>query len=207
MSSRGEWLNLPNKITLARLGIAVLLFVLFSLQIHWEVGDRTLVLNWAAVVFVICVATDWLDGWLARRWGMITTFGRIADPFVDKVVVCGSFIYLVELAPRIVWPSVAVVIVAREFLITSLRSYLESQGTPFGARWGGKVKMVFQSFAIPAVLVYEANFAGAGADSTWGTIFFWLAEGLIIATLLATLISAWDYISLSLSTVGRRARS
>ena len=206
MSPRPEWLNLPNKITIARLVIAVLLFVLFSLQIHWNVGDRAVVLNLAALVFSICVATDWLDGHLARRWGMVTTFGRIADPFVDKVVVCGSFIYLVKLVPEIVWPSVAVVIVAREFLVTGLRSYLESQGVPFGARWGGKVKMLVQSMAIPALLIYEANFAGLETRPWLGDLFYWGSIALVVATLISTIISAWDYIAIALSGLARPTR-
>ncbi|MCA8961099.1 MAG: CDP-diacylglycerol--glycerol-3-phosphate 3-phosphatidyltransferase [Planctomycetes bacterium] len=206
MSPRPEWLNLPNKITIARLVIAVLLFVLFSLQIHWEVGDRSVVLNLAAIVFSICVATDWLDGYLARRWGMVTTFGRIADPFVDKVVVCGSFVYLVKLVPNIVWPSVAVVIIAREFLVTGLRSYLESQGVPFGARWGGKIKMVVQSFAIPALLVYEANYAHLDSRPWMGELFHWGSIGLVIATLISTIISAWDYIAIAVTGIRESPR-
>ncbi len=205
MSPGREWLNLPNKITIARLVIAVLLFISFSLQIHREIGDRTLVLNLATIVFIICVATDWLDGWLARRWGMTTTFGRIADPFVDKVVVCGSFIYLVKLAPDVVWPWVAVVIVAREFLVTSLRSHLESQGVPFGARWGGKVKMMLQSIAIPVILLYEANFSGQDPLVGWGLVFYWSSITLVISTLLATLVSMWDYISVSLAISRQRS--
>lgn len=195
----GHWLNLPNKITLARLVIAVALFALLSILLiaedrRWG-WDRSLILNIAVVTFVICVATDWLDGWLARRWGMVTVFGRIADPFVDKIVICGSFIYLIEITPLFVKPWIAVIIVAREFLVTSLRGYLESQGTPFGARWGGKIKMVVQSIAIPACLFYEANLTGQ--ETAIATGFYWFCFGLVILTLVSTLSSAWDYISLS----------
>lgn len=200
MADKSEnWLNLPNKITIARLIIAVGLFVLLSMELHadlrgWGWSRRT-VLNAAWIVFVVCVATDWLDGWLARRWGMVTVFGRIADPFVDKIVICGSFIYLVKISPQFVMPWVAVVIVAREFLVTSLRGYLESQGVPFGARWGGKVKMVVQSVAIPAALCYEANFVGSDTAAAVG--FYWFCAILVILTLISTLVSAWDYISIS----------
>ena len=102
MAKSKSVLNLPNQITLARLVIAVLLFVFLSLEIaDWGVaGSRHNALNLAMVVFIFCVATDWLDGWLARHTGQETVFGRIADPFVDKVVVCGTFIYLTRLAPQ-----------------------------------------------------------------------------------------------------------
>ena len=135
--SKREWLNLPNQITMARLLIVVLLFVFLSLEIRgWGfIGNRHLALNLAMVVFIICVATDWLDGWLARRSGQVTVFGRIADPFVDKVVVCGTFIYLVKLTDHIE-PWFPVVLIGREFLVSGLRSYIESRGIAFGARWG-----------------------------------------------------------------------
>ncbi|MFQ5654858.1 MAG: CDP-diacylglycerol--glycerol-3-phosphate 3-phosphatidyltransferase [Planctomycetota bacterium] len=198
MSSHREWLNLPNKITIARLLIAVLLFVFLSLLIS-DVGlkDRSLVLNWAAWIFIVCVATDWLDGWLARRFGMVTAFGRIADPFVDKLVVCGTFIYLVELTD-LIRPWFAVILVAREFLVTGLRSFIEMKGIPFGARWGGKIKMILQSITIPAVLFYQANYDPLPASEPAREFFHEVAWALVIATLIATLLSAWDYVYLSI---------
>ena len=203
MSRRLHWLNLPNKITLARLVIAVLLFVMLSLELaNTGIGDRSLALNIAFVVFIVCVSTDWLDGWLARRHGLVTVLGRIADPFVDKVVVCGSFIYLVRLAPDLIKPWFAVVIVGREFLVSGLRSYIEGQGISFGARWGGKVKMILQSTAIPAVLLYQANFH-AQAENVYKSFFYWFAWGTVAATLLATLLSAGDYVLLSIRTLSK----
>ena len=194
-------LNLPNQITMARLAIAVLLFVFLSLEIaDWGVaGSRHMALNLAMVVFIVCVCTDFLDGWLARRTGQETVFGRIADPFVDKVVVCGTFIYLTRLAPDLIRPWVPVILVAREFLVSGLRGYIESRGIPFGARWGGKIKMILQSVCIPTVLLYQGNFAGSG--SSWEQVVLWSAWVLILLTVLATLISAWDYIHLAVKAL------
>ena len=200
MASSRTILNLPNQITLARLVIAVLLFVFLSLEIAgWGIGSRHLALNLAMVVFIFCVATDWLDGWLARRTGQETVFGRIADPFVDKVVVCGTFIYLTQLAGDLIRPWVPVVLVAREFLVTGLRGYIESRGIPFGARWGGKIKMILQSVTIPMVLMYQANLAES--DSAWAEITLTVCWVLILLTVLATLLSAWDYMHLALKAL------
>ena len=197
-----DWLNLPNRVTLARLFIAIALFVMLSWELHLptDAGGRSLILNIATVIFVVCVATDWLDGYLARRLNLITAFGRLADPFVDKVVVLGSVIYLVVLAPEVIRPWFAVTLLAREFLVTGLRSFIESQGTPFGARLGGKLKMILQSITIPVVMCYQANLAELGDGAVWKTVGYWTCWGMVILTLIATLLSAWDYISVALAS-------
>lgn len=197
MSGTG-WLNLPNRITLARLAIAGLLFAFLSAEIHgWGAGDRHLALNIAAVVFVVCVATDWLDGWLARRTGTVTDFGRIADPFVDKVVVCGTCVYLVRLTPELMKAGYVVVLIGREFLVTGLRGFIESRGFPFGARWGGKIKMILQSVTIPAILLYEANRNAFPDHKALLDAFRSLTVGLLFMTIVATVWSAWDYIAVA----------
>ncbi len=197
------WLNLPNKITVARLVIATLLFVLLSLEDHSKVGthvlgSRSLFLNFAAIVFALCVATDWIDGYLARKWGMVTTFGRIADPFVDKIVICGALVYLISIAPTLIKPWFAVTVIAREFLVTSLRSYFESQGVAFGARWVGKAKMVLQSICVTTVLLYQANFEGV--DSQFATVGYVACWCLIFATVIVTVGSAFEYVAASLKS-------
>lgn len=194
-----EWLNLPNRITLSRLVIGALLFIFLSLEIqNWGVGDRHLALNIAAVVFVICVATDWIDGWIARRTGTVTDFGRIADPFVDKIVVCGTCIYLLQLTPELMKAGYVVILVGREFLVTGLRGFIESRGLPFGARWGGKAKMVLQSVTIPAILLFEANKGALVDHPSWVVTWERFTVVLVILTIAATVLSAWDYIAVAL---------
>src|SRR5688572_30655600 len=162
----GTVFNLPNQITIARLLLSVVVFVLLSLfdQQFWrELGKPSLpaagvaLLDSAIIVFVLAAASDFLDGYLARKWKMISTFGRIADPFVDKVFICGSFIFLIPISP-LVQPWYVVVIIMREFLVSGLRSFLESRGVAFGAGLGGKLKMVFQSLTIPFILLYRVHF-------------------------------------------------
>src|SRR3990172_4493352 len=110
--------NLPNRLTLMRFLLAIVFFVFLSYS-YYTVAFGAFVLAWL---------TDWLDGYVARKKGLMTDFGRIADPFVDKIIVCGGFILLVHHAHDMISPWMVVVIVAREFLVNSIRSYLESRG-------------------------------------------------------------------------------
>jgi len=148
-----ESLNLPNLITLSRLLLAVVLFWLISYNGYWLT---------AAALFVVAAATDFLDGYLARKYGQVTTLGRILDPFVDKIIVCGAFIFLLEkkvsLEPNIeVWSGVSapmvVLVISREMFVTSLRGFLEKHGLDFSANNIGKVKMVVQCMAVTGSLL------------------------------------------------------
>ena len=200
-----DWRNLPNLITLGRLGIALLLFAMLTLEISgWGIiNDRHLALNIATVAFILCVATDFIDGYLARRWKMVTAFGRLADTFVDKIVICGTLIYLVYLTPDLIRPWFVVIIVAREFLVSGIRSYMESQGVEFGARAGGKLKMVLQSMLIPAAMLLEAN-----GESDIGPVIFQALEIVTVilfwGTLVTTIWSAVDYLLFAIRTERER---
>ncbi len=141
--------NFPNLLSGSRVVLAVLLFV----GLAWEAYPASLGL------FLVACGTDWLDGWYARRYGQITFLGRILDPFADKVIICGAFIFLLA-APRLVempWglrPWMVVVIVGREMFVTALRSFLEQGGVDFSAKRSGKWKMFLQSVAVIAALGY-----------------------------------------------------
>jgi phosphatidylglycerophosphate synthase len=129
--------------------------------------------NMAIVLFALAATTDFVDGYLARKWDVVSMFGRLMDPFCDKVLVLGAFIYLA--GPRFlvpqwveegqlfdmatgVYPWMVVAIIARELLVTSIRDVLESMGHSGGAKWAGKFKMILQSIAIPVVLLLTVNF-------------------------------------------------
>src|SRR5437588_10164116 len=121
--------NLPNQLTAARLGLALILFALIATE-YWI---------WCIVVFALAAVTDWLDGYLARRQGLVSTLGRNLDPLVDKVLVCGAFIFLLPLGDRAgmaAW--MVTVVVGRELIITGLRSFLENRGATCGAEWLGR---------------------------------------------------------------------
>src|SRR5205814_5143530 len=115
--------NLPNMLTAARLGLAIVLFALIAAE-SWLL---------ALIVFVVAAFTDWLDGFVARRQGLTSAFGRNFDPLVDKVLICGAFIFLLPVKPAGVAAWMVTLIVARELIITGVRSFFESQMASFGA--------------------------------------------------------------------------
>ncbi len=180
-------LNLPNKITISRFFSAFVLFVLLILLHYWDGFKHPVSYCAAAVVFLIGAVSDSLDGYLARKYNMVTRFGRIADPFADKILVCGTFILLIPVTTFVpAW--YVLVIMARELGVTALRAQIEDSGKSFAAVWSGKLKMVFQSIAIPVVLVYEA-FRESLAGQFW---YYTLA--VIAAALLFTVLSGFLYL-------------
>jgi len=174
--SRCVAFNLPNRLTLLRLLLAIVFFIFLSYRYY----------NIALGAFLLAWLTDWLDGYLARKKGLLTDFGRIADPFVDKIIVCGGFILLIHHAHDIIPPWMVVVIVAREFLVNSLRSYSESRGIEFGATIWGKAKMFVQSLTISLILLFFAYLKPFIAIKQGIIIMLWL-------TVIITLVSGIKY--------------
>jgi CDP-diacylglycerol---glycerol-3-phosphate 3-phosphatidyltransferase len=176
-STSASVFNLPNGLTLARLGLAIVLFGCISAA-WWLVG---------LFVFVVAAFTDWLDGYLARKHGSASAFGRNFDPLVDKVLICGAFIFLLPIPGTDLTAWMVTVVVARELIITGLRSFFESQAASFGADWLGKLKMGLQCAALIAILIVLAT----GATNAFLTI----AEiALIYAMLVATALSGLQYL-------------
>src|SRR5438876_2138147 len=152
--------NLPNQLTATRLVLALVLFALIA----WE--------NWIGciLIFALAALTDWLDGYFARKQGLTSTLGRNLDPLVDKVLICGAYIFLLPVGTGEGWlrPWMVTVIVARELIITSLRSFLENRGAVFGADWLGKLKMGLQCAALFGVFVFLWLLAGnSSAAVVW----------------------------------------
>jgi CDP-diacylglycerol--glycerol-3-phosphate 3-phosphatidyltransferase len=155
----GVFAHWPNRITAMRFVGAMVLFAVLAI---WGEGQETvaetstnpIAMHVAFWLFLATSLSDILDGYLARKGNQITAFGRIADPFVDKVLVLGTMIFLLVLPwSREMFPAwVVVVILAREFLVTGIRGYVESVGGQFPADWFGKLKMTFQCIAIGVVL-------------------------------------------------------
>jgi len=190
----------------ARLFLAVGCFVALDLYDPSRPGGPNLLLL-AAALFVVAALTDLFDGFLARRWRVTSPFGRIMDPFADKLLVLGAFVYLagpafVDESGRQttgVAPWMVIVIFAREMLATAIRGYVESRGRAFGADWSGKAKMVLQSVCVPAVLVILAM---APADRTPAPdCTRWTILGLVWATVVVTIASGWRYAVATLASV------
>jgi CDP-diacylglycerol--glycerol-3-phosphate 3-phosphatidyltransferase len=135
--------NLPNILTLSRAGLAVVLFGLIHVKL-WAL---------ALGLFIVAAFTDWLDGYLARKQGLTSALGRNLDPLVDKVLICGAFIFLLPTPSIGLLPWMVTVIVARELIVTGLRSFFEAHGVSFGADWIGKIKMVLQCAALIAIFL------------------------------------------------------
>jgi CDP-diacylglycerol---glycerol-3-phosphate 3-phosphatidyltransferase len=209
--------RLPNLLTIGRLILSVVFFVLLA----WvRVGDAasTGLLAAGLVVYGIAAVTDVLDGYLARRWNVTGTFGRLADPIVDKVIVCGAFAMfagrnfaaaspeaLCEFERRLpewmhggmvsgVQAWMVVVLLAREFVISGIRGYSESQGISFPATQAGKAKMFVQSAAICTILVQmtwlqEAAWAAAlKLTLVWLMVVTTVVSGLLYAKKAQTLL-------------------
>jgi CDP-diacylglycerol--glycerol-3-phosphate 3-phosphatidyltransferase len=176
--------NVPNQLTASRFVLAIVLFVLIGLEGFW-LG--------CILVFAVAAATDWLDGYLARKQGISSTLGRILDPLVDKVLVCGAYIFLLKVPLAGVEPWMVTVVVAREMVITSLRSFLENQGASFGADWLGKIKMGLQCAALfgvfTALYVHDLE-----VDADAILFFDAVRSGLIYAMLGATVMSGLQYL-------------
>ncbi len=168
---RQQVFNVPNQLTALRLLLSIVLFVLIAFEYYLA----------STIVFAVAAGTDWLDGYWARKYGQVTNLGRILDPFVDKIIVCGTFIFLSAVPGSGVRPWMAVVIVGRELLVTALRSYLEGEGADFSAQMSGKLKMLAQCLA--AVICLFALYRGADRPEalSWSLdVAVWLAVGLTL---------------------------
>jgi CDP-diacylglycerol--glycerol-3-phosphate 3-phosphatidyltransferase len=203
--------HLPNLLTLCRLLLSAAFFAILNQYRFSPVARHEHSRHWliiAMVVFIIAALTDWLDGYLARKWKAESTFGRIMDPFCDKVLVLGAFIYLS--GPRFVdslavdankfftmvsgvYPWMVALMLARELLVTGVRAEVESHGIKFGAVLSGKLKMILQSVGIPVILfiVYLNPSDPQYAAFHLGTV----RDVLVYAIVIVTLISGFPYIA------------
>ena len=145
MNLKRTWLNLPNLLTLGRIIAIPVLVVLLM------IGNRRCSF-WAAAVFGLAAFTDWLDGYLARRWGMVTNMGKFLDPLADKLLVQAALIMMIPLGRVPAWA--VFVILARELMVTGLRSIASSEGIVIEASPLGKMKTIFQMAAIPGLLLH-----------------------------------------------------
>jgi CDP-diacylglycerol--glycerol-3-phosphate 3-phosphatidyltransferase len=200
--------NVPNQLTVARLVLSIVCFVFLSFD-SYLIG---------LILFAIAAGTDWIDGFWARRYGQITQLGRILDPFADKIVICGTFIFLAAVPPAInaqtyysaseVAAWMAVVVVARELLVTALRSFFEEHGTDFSAQWAGKWKMVFQCAAAAFSLwqLWYYGFDGTGTPK-WHNVppdgITWSLRIVIWMAIAMTVYSGWGYVQTAMRLLKR----
>ncbi len=150
--------NIANQVTVARLVASLFLFIALAFHQYWL----------SLILFILGATTDWLDGYLARSRNLVTKLGRILDPLADKIIICGTFIYLSAISGSLIPAWMTVVVVVREMVVTVLRSFLEQEGHDFSAKMPGKIKMVLQCAAVIAsLLMLATRSADGGAAIAW----------------------------------------
>ncbi|WP_309381259.1 CDP-diacylglycerol--glycerol-3-phosphate 3-phosphatidyltransferase [Cerasicoccus frondis] len=183
-------MNLPNLLSLSRIAflflIAALLFAEFK--------GAVLV---SLVLFIIAALTDWADGYVARRFKMITDFGKLMDALADKVLMVGLFVILVSIPGFLPHWSIflILIIISREFLITGLRLVAASRGVVLAAEKGGKIKTVFQILAASVLLLALSLEQDFSVDGGVVTTLFWVGMALFIVATGLTLQSGATYMT------------
>ena len=173
-------MNLPNKLTVLRV-ILVPFFVFFLLGADW-IGSFSPYI--ALIIFIVASLTDMLDGKIARKYNLVTNFGKFMDPLADKLLVCSAMICLVDLKLIPVW--VVLIIIAREFIISGFRLVASDNGIVIAASYWGKFKTTFQMLMV-IVIIFNINLQ-LGWLNILGTI-------LIYVALVLTVVSLIDYIA------------
>lgn len=193
--------HLPNALTMLRVALTAVFVAMLALRprpFGAPDGGIDTAMLLSCAVFVLAAVTDALDGYLARRWRVVSRFGRIMDPFADKVLVLGAFIMLAGPAFMThegaivsgVAPWMVVVILARELLVTSIRAILEGEGLDCSAGWAGKAKMILQAIVVPLILLLLAW--GIPAK---GSLRMWAIDLGVWATVAATVLSGVPYVT------------
>ena len=165
--------NLPNVLTCLRILLVPILVAVLLTKFE---GKELVGLG----VFLIAALTDFLDGFIARRWGLVTPLGKLLDPAADKILTSAVFISLVELGRAPAW--IVVVIVAREFAISTLRSVAATDNVVIAAAWSGKLKTVTQLVAIALLIIQQQL----------GELAY-LGQVALIVALILTIYSGVDY--------------
>ena len=167
--------QLPNQLTIARICM-IPLFVILLMWVKKPAGNIL-----AMIVFIVASLTDTADGYIARRYNYITTFGKFMDPLADKLLVCSAMICLVDLGRIESW--IVIIIIAREFIISGFRLIAVEKGVVIAANYWGKFKTVFQMLM---VILMVANFGGF--FNTVAQILKWIALALTIISLVTYLM-------------------
>ena len=168
-------MNLPNKLTIFRV-ILIPFFVFFLL---WQNGENYTFRMIALALFIIASLTDLLDGKIARKYNLVTNFGKFMDPLADKLLVCSALICLIELNALPAW--MVIIIISREFIISGFRLIASDNGVVIAASYWGKFKTTFQMVSVVLLILDIPALAFVT------TICVWIA-------LVLTIVSLVDYI-------------
>ena len=169
-------MNLPNKLTLLR----VLLVPFFVASLLWGQGQNQMLRVVALIIFIVASLTDMLDGQIARRYHLVTNFGKFMDPLADKLLVCSALICFVEL--RQISAVVVIIIIAREFVISGFRLVAADAGVVIAASWWGKLKTVSQMIAVILMIIHLQP-------------LIFITRAMVIVMTALTVISHIDYLA------------
>ena len=170
-------MNLPNKLTLFRV-VLIPFFVFFLLAPYFEEYGNYI----AVAIFIVASITDFLDGKIARKYNLVTNFGKFMDPLADKLLVCSALICLIQLELIPAW--VVIIIIAREFIISGFRLVASDNGVVIAASYWGKFQTAFQMLTVIVLILNIPN-----------KVFTILGTVLIYVSLALTVISLIDYIA------------
>ncbi|MBZ5202387.1 CDP-diacylglycerol--glycerol-3-phosphate 3-phosphatidyltransferase [Planomicrobium chinense] len=180
-------MNIPNRITISRILLIPVFMIVMLVDFNW--GNMTLfgadmpVSHFiGGLIFIFASLTDWVDGYYARKYNLVTTFGKFLDPLADKLLVSAALIILVELGFAASW--IVILIISREFAVTGLRLVLAGEGEVVAAGSLGKIKTTAQILAISALLLHNTIFTLVNIP--FGEIMLYIA-------LIFTVWSGWDY--------------
>ena len=173
-------MNLPNKLTMFRVVLIPVFIVVLMSGLIAEPASRYI----AVVIFCVASFTDYLDGHIARKYNLVTNFGKFMDPLADKLLVSAAMICMIELGMLPAW--VVIIIISREFIITGFRLIAAEGGLVIAASWWGKIKTVTQMAMIILILL--------GVNKVIGTI-------LVVLATIFTVVSGVDYIVKNISVL------
>ncbi|KGP73524.1 CDP-diacylglycerol--glycerol-3-phosphate 3-phosphatidyltransferase [Pontibacillus yanchengensis] len=180
-------MNIPNRITISRILLIPIIIILLSVPFQWgayDIGGQSLPISHliAAVLFIIASTTDWVDGYYARRFNLVTNLGKFLDPLADKLLVSAALISLVELGAAPAW--IVILIISREFAVTGLRLVAVGEGIVLAASQMGKLKTTIQIVATSALLLHNFPFS---------YVSFPFATLTLYAAMIITVISGVEY--------------
>jgi CDP-diacylglycerol---glycerol-3-phosphate 3-phosphatidyltransferase len=185
--------NIPNALSISRLPLAIGLFAAIVSK-QWWIG---------VLLMTIAALTDWADGWWARRFGPLTSIGRNLDPLTDKVLVCGTFIFLLPVPDTGLHAWMVTCVVARELIVTGLRGIVESAGHQFPADGLGKLKMVLQCVTLIAILLRQSlSQFNLEYEAQYGSQLQTVVQALIWITITITIFSMLQYLWRAVKLMG-----
>ncbi len=175
--------NVPNLLSISRI-LSVPIFISLMLEPN---PVRALL---AGIVFSLASATDWLDGYLARKWGQVTKIGKLLDPIADKILIMSALVILVEIRSDVVHAWIAIIIIGREFAVTGLRAIASSEGIIIPAETVGKYKVGAQITAVLSLLL--DYYLDKGWVTDVGRVALWVAMILAVYSAVQYFRSYWS---------------